>query len=338
MDAVVEPFGVSVAETTDPSLANVIIDMSSTSSVGGYTDGILGCYNTSGEITLISGWNWYAGSDPTQISSNQYDFQTTVTHELGHALGLGESDDPTSAMVGTLSAGTTIRTLNTADLNIPYDEGAADPQRAAVLPTVVTGSVSPTASWIPTATANPIVVSAWSVGGWNSALSVGPLAAPTLENMFANPTATSPLPALRVVISAADFDVQGILSADPVSPYWDNPAPVMDWLASRHHSFPVNCTNDAFASDPRGGGRHAVPTRVADRLFGRVAEDMKDTPAHQAAVSVAASQAVVDQATLDQCFSQMDAADLTAEDEFRSSVLRFILVDVEREIVSKNAV
>jgi hypothetical protein len=132
VDAVVEPFGVSVVETNDPSLANVVIDTGSTTAAGGYADGILGCYSTDGDITLIQGWNWYAGSDPTQIGSNQYDFQTTVTHELGHALGLGESADPTSAMYGTLAPGTAIRTLTTADLNIPYDEGAADPQRAGL--------------------------------------------------------------------------------------------------------------------------------------------------------------------------------------------------------------
>jgi hypothetical protein len=132
VDAVVEPYGVSVAETTDPTLANVVIDTGSTSAAGGYADGILGCYTTTGEITLIQGWNWYAGSDPTQVGANQYDFETTVTHELGHALGLGESSDPTSAMYGTLATGTTIRTLTTADLNIPYDEAGADAQRAAV--------------------------------------------------------------------------------------------------------------------------------------------------------------------------------------------------------------
>jgi Bacterial Ig-like domain (group 3)/Matrixin len=134
VDATVEPFGVSVTETTDPTAANAVIDTGSTSVVGGYADGILGCYTMGGDITLIQGWNWYAGADPAQIAANQYDFQTTVTHELGHALGLGEGSDPTSAMYGTLAPGTVIRTLTLADLNIPYDEGLADPQRAAVPP------------------------------------------------------------------------------------------------------------------------------------------------------------------------------------------------------------
>jgi hypothetical protein len=100
----------------------------------------LGCYTTAGTITLIQGWNWYAGADPTLIGTNQYDFQTTVTHELGHALGLGESSTTTSAMYGTLAPATAIRTLTTADLNIPYAEAGADAQRAAVVP--VSGSVS----------------------------------------------------------------------------------------------------------------------------------------------------------------------------------------------------
>jgi hypothetical protein len=142
-DAVVEPYGVSVSETTDPTLANVTIDTGSTSAVGGQADGILGCWNpAASEITLVQGWNWYAGSDPTQVGANQYDFQTTLTHELGHALGLGESDDPTSAMSGTLAPGTVIRTLTTADLNIPYDEAGADPQRAAPVASAV-ASVNP---------------------------------------------------------------------------------------------------------------------------------------------------------------------------------------------------
>jgi hypothetical protein len=132
VDAVVEPYGVSVSETTDPTAANVTIDTGSTSAVGGQADGILGCWNpVGGEITLVQGWNWYAGSDPTQIGAGQYDFQTTLTHELGHALGLGESNDPTSAMSGTLATGTVIRTLTTADLNIPPEEVGADAQRAA---------------------------------------------------------------------------------------------------------------------------------------------------------------------------------------------------------------
>jgi hypothetical protein len=133
VDAAVALYGASVTETTDSTAANVTIDTGATSAVGGYADGILGCYTTAGEITLLQGWDWYAGRDPTQIGATQYDFQTMLTHELGHALGLGESADPTSAMYGTLAPGTTVRILTTADLNIPYAEAGADAQRAAPL-------------------------------------------------------------------------------------------------------------------------------------------------------------------------------------------------------------
>jgi hypothetical protein len=141
VDAVTAPYGVTVAETTGPSQAEVTLDMASTSPVGGYAEGILGCFDpAAGQITLLQGWDWYAGSDPTQVGAGQYDLQTTVTHELGHALGLGESNDPTSAMYGTLAPGTAVRTLTTADLNVPYDESGANAQRAAPIPSPVAGT------------------------------------------------------------------------------------------------------------------------------------------------------------------------------------------------------
>jgi hypothetical protein len=95
-------------------------------------NGVLGCYNAPNrEITMIQGWNWYAGSDPTQIGANQYDFETTVLHELGHALGLGGSTNPSSPMYEILAAGVADRTPTAQDLNIPDPPSGADPLTAA---------------------------------------------------------------------------------------------------------------------------------------------------------------------------------------------------------------
>jgi hypothetical protein len=125
------PFSVTITEVSDPSLANLVIDTSTTSACGGAASGVLGCYNQlNSEITLIQGWNWYAGADPSQIGSGQFDFETTVTHEFGHALGLGHSTNLSSPMYESLSPGVANRIVTTQDLNIPDPPAGADPQKA----------------------------------------------------------------------------------------------------------------------------------------------------------------------------------------------------------------
>jgi hypothetical protein len=131
-DALLAPYNVTIAEVSDPTQANITIDTGSTSACGSAADGVLGCFNApNAEITILQGWNWSAGSDPSQIGGNQYDFETTVLHELGHALGLGGSTNSTSPMYETLAADVADRTPTTQDLNIPDPPEGADPQMAA---------------------------------------------------------------------------------------------------------------------------------------------------------------------------------------------------------------
>ncbi len=121
----------TINEVSDPSLANLVIDIGTTSACGGAERGVLGCYNQlNSEVTVIQSWNWYAGVDPTQIGSGQFDLETTVTHEFGHALGLGHSTNLSSPMYESLTPGVANRIITTQDLNIPDPPEGADPQCA----------------------------------------------------------------------------------------------------------------------------------------------------------------------------------------------------------------
>ncbi len=147
IDTTVAPYGVTITEVSDPTLANFTLLMDTTSVLGGYADGVLAC--TADVVTIIQGWDWYADADSTQIGPSQFDFQTAVTHELGHTLGLGHNPDPTSVMYPMLAPGQVNRVLTTADLNFPDTEPgpgalhAAVPAHGATLPAGVPVSQMP---------------------------------------------------------------------------------------------------------------------------------------------------------------------------------------------------
>jgi uncharacterized delta-60 repeat protein len=183
-DAVTEPYGVAVTEVSDPTLADVRLNMDTTSAVGGYADGVLGCTTDAGQITLINGWNFYAGSDATGIGSGQYDFETVVTHELGHALGLGHSTDSTSVMYATLNTGAVNRTLTTADLNVAdSDTTGACGLHAAVIP-------MPVASNVPllNAPSREAFFAMLAIPAHAPAVATNTLAPSAYDAVFANPT------------------------------------------------------------------------------------------------------------------------------------------------------
>jgi hypothetical protein len=125
IEALVAPHGANLVQV-DASVgtdANIVIDSHSTSVIGGAADGVLGVTQSTGEITLLQGWNWYAGSNSAGVGSGQYDFQTVVVHELGHSLGLGHSANAGSVMAPELGTGTARRTMAFADLAIAEEDG-----------------------------------------------------------------------------------------------------------------------------------------------------------------------------------------------------------------------
>jgi hypothetical protein len=144
LDNLLTPYSVTITEVSDATLANLVLDTGTTSAAGGLADGVLGCFisdGVTGEITLIQGWNWYTGADPTLIGSNQFDFQTILTHEMGHALGLGHSTNPGSVMYASLAPGVAHRIMTVQDLNIPDPGTGADGLHAALSPAMT--DVSP---------------------------------------------------------------------------------------------------------------------------------------------------------------------------------------------------
>ncbi len=142
IDATIAPYGVVINEVSDPTQSNVTLNMNTTSSLGGTVQGVLGCTTDADQVTMIQGWNWYAGSDPTQVGAGQYDFETAVVHELGHVLGLGHSSSSTSVMYASLATGTANHALTTADLNVPDNDCGPCALHAAPAPVVSSTSNS----------------------------------------------------------------------------------------------------------------------------------------------------------------------------------------------------
>jgi Bacterial Ig-like domain (group 3)/Right handed beta helix region len=109
-------FGVELSWAPAGTTADVTVHFSTTTPEGGAADGVLGFTTPQNNVYLVTGWNYYTGSDPSQIGSNQYDFITLATHELAHTVGLGESQDPTSVMYEYLAQGAVRRTFTDNNL------------------------------------------------------------------------------------------------------------------------------------------------------------------------------------------------------------------------------
>jgi hypothetical protein len=117
LNAALGSFGVNLSWAAPGTAADVHVHFASSTPYGDASAGVLGFTTADNDVYLVTtGWNFYTGSDPTQVGAGQYDFLTLATHELAHTVGLGESVDPASVMYEYLAPGTARRTFTDGNL------------------------------------------------------------------------------------------------------------------------------------------------------------------------------------------------------------------------------
>jgi hypothetical protein len=176
--------GLHLVEVADPGPANIVVRNAPTSAIGGMAQGTLGCTDFSPElspsgrfsdgtafyrftgqnvVTLLEGWNWYAGST-LPVPADAYDYQTAVTHELGHAVGLDENGnsygdlngDGHSPMYPTVTLGSARRQLGSGDVAWLGYLYAGGPSPAEVVAGGSGPSAGPSASAPPSPAVRPL--------------------------------------------------------------------------------------------------------------------------------------------------------------------------------------
>jgi hypothetical protein len=164
LNATFGAYGVHLVDVglSDTAEAIVQVEIAGTSAAGSAADGVLGC-TLAGQITLVTGWNWYTGADPSAIGAGQYDFQTIVTHELGHAIGLGHSGDQGSVMYPYLAAGEARHGVTARDMSVlEASDGAPEPLLASPGHKQTVSSASPVGNVVAINYPEISALAAWS--------------------------------------------------------------------------------------------------------------------------------------------------------------------------------
>ena len=165
-------FGVDQSWADTGAAADVTVHFDSTTPEGDAADGVLGYTTPQNDVYLVTGWNYSTSPDPAQVAPDQFDFETLAIHELGHTVGLGESQDPNSVMYEYLAPGTARRTFT--DSNLALIDTDADRFMK-----VANGVPTPPGASVPIAPANPTPAAPAGIAA--SAASLGTLVAETPE-------------------------------------------------------------------------------------------------------------------------------------------------------------
>jgi hypothetical protein len=118
LNQALQSFGVNLSWANAGTNADVTVHFASTTPQGGVADGVLGFTTPQNDVYFVNGWNYSTSTDPSQVAADQFDFLTLAIHELGHTLGLGESQDPNSVMYEYLSPGSVRRDFTDSNLTL----------------------------------------------------------------------------------------------------------------------------------------------------------------------------------------------------------------------------
>ena len=273
--------------------ADITIHMADTTDIGGVAEGVLGVTEMGGEITLVDGWNWYQGSDPSQIAPDQFDFETVAAHELGHAIGLGHSPDATSVMYPVLATGQVRRTLSASDLAVldQGGSGAPEPLMAAMsapAPKLSESAPAPQSNssgiWVvpPTqssATGLPSVGTPTTIVADHALTATPSIAAPVTATMTTSGLATVHVSSASGIVEApgsgATSSLAGVLSQDQASATTAGPAaqPRMSspFAFDRLGGFATTAQDNADNALRAMTGMSPVPDSVLDELASELA-------------------------------------------------------------------